>query len=283
MSEPTWRRTRDGLMIPPILYGTAWKKEDTAELVAQALAAGFCGIDTACQPKHYHEPGVGAGIRAASRPEGAPPLYLQTKFTALSGQDPKTVPYDPQLPIEAQIEASFAVSCANLAPARPDTLILHSPLPTAEDTLRAWRAMEALQQRGEVAMLGISNCYDLALLQHLCAHAAVPPSIVQNRFYADTGYDAELRAWCDRQAILYESFWTLTANTRALGSLALGRLADRYRCEPTQIFLRYVTQLGIVPLVGTRDAAHMRDDLAIFDFALDSAQMKTVAQTLMGA
>jgi len=270
-------------MIPPILYGTAWKKEDTAELVAQALAAGFGGIDTACQPKHYNEPGVGEGLRAASRPAGARPLYLQTKFTAPSGQDPKTVPYDPSLPVEAQIEASFAVSCANLAPARPDTLILHSPMKTPEDTLRAWRAMEQLQQRGEVAMLGISNCYDLALLQHLCAHAAVLPSILQNRFYADTGYDTELRAWCDGQGILYESFWTLTANTRALGTLALGRLADRHRCEPTQIFLRYVTQLGIVPLVGTRDESHMRDDLAIFDFQLDAAQMQTVAQALAAA
>jgi diketogulonate reductase-like aldo/keto reductase len=283
MSEPLWRRTRDGLMIPPILYGTAWKKDHTAALVAQALAAGFCGIDTACQPRHYNEPGVGEGIRAARRPEGDTPLYLQTKFTAPAGQDPTTVPYDPQSPLEEQIEASFAVSCANLAPARPETLILHSPLPTGEETLRAWRAMERLQQRGEVALLGISNCYDLALLQHLCANATVVPSIVQNRFYADSGYDTELRAWCDGQGILYESFWTLTANTRALGTLALGRLADRHRCEPTQIFLRYVTQLGIVPLVGTRDETHMRDDLAIFDFQLDAAQMQTVTQVLMGA
>ncbi len=283
MTQSTWRRTRDGLLIPPILYGTAWKKERTAELVMQALNVGFSGIDTACQPKHYHEAGVGEGIRAASRSAGAAPLYLQTKFTAASGQDPKTVPYDPQLPVEEQIVASFAVSCANLAPARPDTLILHSPMPTAEATLRAWRAMEGLQRRGEVAMLGISNCYDLARLQHLCAHAAVLPSIVQNRFYADTGYDFELRAWCDRQGILYESFWTLTANPHALGTLALGRLADRHRCEPAQIFLRYVTQLGIVPLVGTRDETHMRDDLAIFAFELDAIEMQTVAHALAGA
>jgi len=276
MNEPHWRRTRDGLMIPPILYGTAWKKERTAALVAQALAAGFGGIDTACQPRHYHEPGVGEGIRAAGRPAGASPLYLQTKFTPLSGQDPKN-------PIEAQIEASFAVSCTNLAPARPNTLILHSPLPTADETVRAWRAMEGLQQRGEVGLLGISNCYDLALLQHLCAEASVWPSIVQNRFYAQTGYDRELRAWCDAQGIIYESFWTLTANTKALGTLALGRLADRHRCEPTQILLRYVTQLGIVPLVGTTTESHMRDDLAIFEFALDNAQMQTVGAALMGA
>jgi len=42
-----------------LMYGTAWKKEKTAELVSLALKCGFRGIDTACQPKHYNEPGVG--------------------------------------------------------------------------------------------------------------------------------------------------------------------------------------------------------------------------------
>lgn len=275
-----WRRTRDGVLIPPILYGTAWKKADTARLVSRALAAGFCGIDTACQPKHYHEPGVGQGIAAASRAADSPPLYVQTKFTPLSGQDPASVPYAPNAPIEAQVVASFSVSCANLAPARPDALILHSPLPTADDTLRAWRAMEQLHRQGEVRLLGISNCYDLTLLQHLEAQADIKPSIVQNRFYAKSGYDVALRAWCDTRGIIYESFWTLTANTHALGALALGRIASRHGCEPAQVLLRHVTQLGIVPLTGTSDDEHMRDDLAIFGFTLDETEMQAVAHAL---
>jgi diketogulonate reductase-like aldo/keto reductase len=48
--------------IPPIFYGTAWKKEKTSELVELAIKAGFRAIDTACQPKHYNEAGVGEGI-----------------------------------------------------------------------------------------------------------------------------------------------------------------------------------------------------------------------------
>lgn len=47
------------LKIPQVFYGTAWKKGKTAELVEMALKLGFRGIDTACQPKHYNEPGVG--------------------------------------------------------------------------------------------------------------------------------------------------------------------------------------------------------------------------------
>lgn len=280
MDLADWKRSREGVMVPPILYGTAWKKDDTAALVAKALSTGFCGIDTACQPRHYNEPGVGAGIAAAMRPEGAPPLYLQTKFTPPSGQDAASIPYDPDAPIEAQVEASFQASLSHLAPARPDTLILHSPLPTANETLRAWRAMEALQRRGEVALLGISNCDDLALLKVLVEHASVVPSVVQNRFHARTGYDVQIRAWCDTLDIIYQSFWTLTANTHALGALALGRIAARHGCEPAQVLLRHVTQLGIVPLTGTRDEAHMRDDLTMFEFRLDVNEMAAVEQAL---
>lgn len=41
--------------IPAFIYGTAWKKEKTADLVYQALCSGFTGVDTAAQPKHYRE------------------------------------------------------------------------------------------------------------------------------------------------------------------------------------------------------------------------------------
>lgn len=50
---------KESQKIPNIFYGTAWKKGKTAELVEKALRAGFRGIDTACQPKHYNEAGVG--------------------------------------------------------------------------------------------------------------------------------------------------------------------------------------------------------------------------------
>ena len=51
--------------IPRFVYGTAWKKDGTMELVTEALRAGFTGVDTACQPRHYREELVGAGITKA--------------------------------------------------------------------------------------------------------------------------------------------------------------------------------------------------------------------------
>jgi hypothetical protein len=49
---------------PPIMYGTAWKKERTKTLVETAIRNGFRGVDTANQPKHYTESGVGEALQA---------------------------------------------------------------------------------------------------------------------------------------------------------------------------------------------------------------------------
>lgn len=70
---------------PFILYGTAWKKDDTADLVSQAVHAGFRSIDTACQPKHYDESGVGYGWKTAAEQLGLSrgDFFLQTKFSSV--------------------------------------------------------------------------------------------------------------------------------------------------------------------------------------------------------
>lgn len=49
--------------MPCLLYDTAWKKDKTAALVTKAVKCGFKGIDTACQPKHYNDAGVGEAIQ----------------------------------------------------------------------------------------------------------------------------------------------------------------------------------------------------------------------------
>jgi diketogulonate reductase-like aldo/keto reductase len=77
-----------------MFYGTAWKKQHTADLVTKALKTGFRAIDTACQPKHYNEPGVGQGIQESGVPRDQ--LFIQTKFTSLNGQDPTNIPYNPK-------------------------------------------------------------------------------------------------------------------------------------------------------------------------------------------
>jgi diketogulonate reductase-like aldo/keto reductase len=272
-----------GVRVPWILYGTAWKKSDTENFVRTAIRLGFRGIDTACQPKHYHEPGVGAGVAACLRAEpvcngnlAREDLYLQTKFTALSGQDPARIPYDPKAPLPDQVRQSLAVSMRNLQTDYLDGLLLHSPLPSARQTLEVWKAMESLVDVRRVRQLGISNCYRLEQLETLYDSARIKPAVVQNRFHADTGYDREIRAFCRQHRLIYQSFWTLTANPHVLAHRAVTSLASKHRRTPAQILFRYLTQVEVVPLTGTRTETHMREDLAIFEFELSELERKAM-------
>jgi len=263
--------------MPAVVYGTAWKKERTAALVEEALRAGFRGIDTACQPKHYDEPGVGRGLRAAMG-AGVPrdELFVQTKFTPLRGQDPARVPYDPEASLADQVAQSVQRSLSHLPVERLDSLVLHSPLPTLADTMVVWRALQAAVDAGHARQLGISNCYDPALFERLFTEARIPPAVLQNRFYRDTGYDVRLRALCADRGVAYQSFWTLTANTHLLDSEPVAAASVAHGKTPAQVLYRALTQLGVVPLIGTTSREHMLEDLAIFGFTLTPAQLRGV-------
>lgn len=271
-----------GVRMPGIIYGTAWKQERTAALVEQAITLGFRGIDTACQPKHYHEAGVGEGVTAACRKLGLErsALYLQTKFTPLNGQDPLRVPYDAEAGLAEQVAQSFQTSLKNLQTDYLDGLVLHSPLAERGQLREVWQALEQIVANGGAKQLGISNCYDPAVFEFLYESATVKPAVLQNRFYAETGYDKPIRAFCRQHAIVYQSFWTLTANPKLLADAVVENLAEKYRRSPAQVFFRYLSRIGIVPLTGTTSTQHMQEDLAIFDFDLSDDELAAIATLL---
>lgn len=270
-----------GVNMPKIIYGTAWKKERTEDLVVEAVQAGFRGIDTACQPKHYEEPLVGAAVqRLKTYGIRREELFLQTKFTPLSGQDPNKIPYDKNADLQTQVAQSFEVSQKNLQTDYIDSFVLHSPLSPYHDLLTVWRAMEAIHEAGGARQLGISNCYDLDYLRQLYADAIVKPAVVQNRFYRESGYDVRLRQWCREQGIIYQSFWTLTANPHLLDSRTVFLLARRYDKTTAQILFCYLSQIGVVPLTGTCSEQHMQEDLVSFDIKLAEEELAAIDRLL---
>jgi diketogulonate reductase-like aldo/keto reductase len=277
MAKLKWITTSAGVKMPGMIYGTAWKKDRTADLVVKAVQAGFRGIDTACQPKHYNEPLVGTAIdRLKDHGIEREDLFLQTKFTPLPGQDPNQVPYDINSPVELQIAQSFETSKKNLQTEYVDSLILHSPIAPHAILMTVWNAMEKIQKAGGARQLGISNCYDAQVFRSLYSDADIKPAVVQNRFYQETDYDAELRHWCDSHGVIYQSFWTLTANPHILASNTVRTIAQKYKKTEAQIFFRYLSHSGIVPLSGTSSEKHMKEDLDIFDFELSSEDLKHV-------
>jgi diketogulonate reductase-like aldo/keto reductase len=281
MEDQKWLTTSAGVKMPRIIYGTAWKKNRTADLVVKAIQAGFRGIDTACQPKHYNESLVGVALHMLKNSGiEREALFLQTKFTPLSGQDPRQVPYDKNSPVELQVDQSFEASKKNLQTEYVDSLVLHSPIAPRALLMKAWNAMEKIQNTGGARQLGISNCYDTEVMKSLYADAKVKPAVVQNRFYQETGYDADLRQWCSNHGVIYQSFWTLTANPHILASNTVRTIAQKYKKTEAQIFFRYLSQSGIVPLTGTSSEQHMREDLGIFDFKLFSEDLKNLGLLL---
>lgn len=273
--------SNENVRMPRLIYGTAWKQERTAALVEQAIELGFRGIDTACQPKHYHEAGVGTGVAAhTGRGMRRDALYLQTKFTPLNGQDPQRIPYDAGAPLREQVAQSFRKSLENLQTGYLDGLILHSPLADQDQLREVWQAMEQLFHQGGVRQLGISNCYHPPLLEWLYRTAEVKPAVLQNRFYADTGYDREIRRFCRQHGIVYQAFWVLTANPSVLTHNTIRALAGKYRRTHAQIFFRFLSHNDVIPLTGTSSQSHMRDDLAIFDFELTAAECVAIDRLL---
>lgn len=279
--DNTYIEMKDGVRMPKIIYGTAWKKKQTAALVVKAIKYGFRGIDTACQPKHYFEPGVGQALKKLEtvgifRNQ----IFLQTKFTPIAGQDPNNIPYDPNVSLQKQVIKSFAISKENLETDFIDSLILHSPLNTHSETMEVWRAMEEIYNQSGVKQLGISNCYELETMLQLYNDASVKPSVLQNRFYTQTNFDIDLRKWCSENGIIYQSFWTLSANPALLQSPVITDIASSNNKTPAQILFRYLTQIGVVPLTGTSTDIHMIEDLKIFTFELSETDMNKIQNLL---
>jgi len=251
------------------MYGTAWKEGATEDCVVAALAAGFRAIDTANQRKHYYEEGVGRGIARSGVPRRE--LFVQSKFTFRDGQDHR-LPYDPRAPIREQVAQSYASSLQHLRVDRLDSYVLHGPSQReglGPDDREAWRAMEAVG----AGALGISNV-TARQLRELLEFASVRPRFVQNRCYAQLGWDAEIRAICRAEGLTYQGFSLLTANRHAVARL--GALAGTYGVQPAQIVFRFAQQVGMLPLTGTTDPRHMREDLAIGAFTLTADEVAMI-------
>jgi diketogulonate reductase-like aldo/keto reductase len=269
----------DGITVPRFLYGTAWKEDETQRLAELAIQQGFRGIDTANQRKHYHEAAVGRAV-ASSIERGLvtrSDLFLQTKFTFRAGQDHR-LPYDPAAAIPIQVEQSFASSLEHLGTDIIDSYVLHGPSQgegIGQSDLLAWQAMEAIHDSGRTRMLGISNV-SLEQLQSLCKTARVQPRLVQNRCYAKRGWDREVRTFCANNGIVYQGFSLLTANRDATANPEMMRIAKRHGRSASQIVFRFALDVGMIPLTGTTDSAHMRADLEVFDFRLEAEEIRRI-------
>ena len=264
--------------LPPIFYGTAWKEEATAGLVEEAVLAGFRGIDTANQKKHYREDFVGEALlilkgRGIPREE----LFLQSKYTYQEGQDHR-LPYDPRADFKTQVQSSFESTLKNLHTDYLDSYLLHGPRSgrglTAAD-LEVWAAMEGLQKSGRARLIGVSNV-GLHHLTKLCQKAEIKPQIVQNRCFAAYGWNQDVREYCLENGIVYQGFSLLTANPQVVADRRVADIGRRLKVTPQQVIFSFAKQIGILPLTGTTALNHMKEDFQAATIELTTVDVEAI-------
>jgi diketogulonate reductase-like aldo/keto reductase len=270
--------TYNQVSVPSFMYGTAWKKQATARLVEQAVESGFTAIDTANQLIHYQEALVGEALRSlAAKGVKRESLFLQTKFTSADGQDHRT-PYDASADLTTQVQQSFASSLQHLHTDYLDSYVLHAPFSRrglgAADW-EVWAAMEAFYEAGKTKTIGVSNI-TAAQLTLLCQQAQVKPMMVQNRCFAVTAWDEEVRDICREHGIIYQGFSLLTANRDVLAEREILAIAAREGVGPEQVIFRFAHQVGMLPLTGTTNPQHMAEDLAAARITLSAEEVQRI-------
>jgi diketogulonate reductase-like aldo/keto reductase len=245
---------------------------------------GFRGIDTANQRRHYFEAGAGQGLAAAYRAGvvARADLFLQTKFTYQPGQDHR-LPYDPAASLSVQVAQSLASSLEHLRTDYVDSYVLHGPSSGHNWTdadAEVWDAMTKERDAGRTRLLGVSNV-SLRHVEQMAAVHSEAPAFVQNRCYARLGWDREVRLFCGERKIIYQGFSLLTANAEVLRHPVVTGVATRANFTPAQVVFAFARMIGMLPLTGTSNAEHMKQDLASSGLALSPDAVRAI-ETLAG-
>jgi diketogulonate reductase-like aldo/keto reductase len=245
---------RDGRAIPQLGFGVFQIPPggSTQAAVEAALAAGYRHVDTAAV--YRNEADVGAAIRASALPDGA--VWVTTKL-ANSDQGAATT------------RRAFEASLGRLGMDAVDLYLLHWP---QERRLESWRVLEQLHAEGLARSIGVSN-FLAHHLDELLAHASVPPAVNQIELspFLHRSREETLRR-CAEAGIALEAYSPLTKGRR-LGDPTLAAVAGEVGRTPAQVLIRWSLQKGFVVLPRSSNAARIAENAAVFDFALDDAQM----------
>ncbi|MCH3904296.1 MAG: aldo/keto reductase [Lactobacillus sp.] len=254
----------DGNKMPMIGYGVfQLSKDQTAELVFQALKAGYRLIDTA--EAYFNEEQVGQGIKRAEQELGIKrsDVFLTTKVWITD------FGYD-------QTRQAVEKSLQKLGTDYLDLVLLHDDL---NDVYGSYRALEDLQAEGKIHSIGISNFSALRMLDIAHFNKVVPAvNQVETHLYYQQD---EMHQWMKKIGVQHEA-WGPLAEIRVKDIIKepiVNEIAKKHGKTPGQIALKQILQRGIVIIPKTTKPARMKENLDLFDFELDEDDMKKL-QTL---
>jgi len=128
---------------------------------------------------------------------------------------------------------------------------------------------------GRTRLLGVSNVSWRHLAQ-MALGGAETPAFVQNRCFASRGWDRDVRAFCQERGIVYQGFSLLTANREVLHDDLIAGICARLEATPAQVVFAFARAVGMLPLTGTSDAEHMRQDLASLTLQLSPDEVRAI-------
>mmetsp|Transcript_3134 Transcript_3134/g.4505 ORF Transcript_3134/g.4505 Transcript_3134/m.4505 type:complete len:398 (+) Transcript_3134:665-1858(+) len=269
----------NGVQIPGMLFGTAWKKDATYDQTIRALEMGYRGIDSANQPLHYNEPATGRAVgdfmKTHSIARGA--LFLQSKFTHVAHHGTGQPPYDVDSNVREQVRQSFQSSLDHFSTDFLDAYLVHGPSTDGElgsVDLEAWRALEKLFEEKTVKLIGFGNI-KASQLEELVAFAKIKPHFVQQRLIGKDHWSRELSQVCEKHGILYQAYSVVASNRHILGNQVVTGLALSYSIRPAQVLHKFVLQRGHVVITGTTDEEQLEENLNSLyaeDFTEDTMQ-----------
>jgi diketogulonate reductase-like aldo/keto reductase len=246
-----------GAKMPAIGYGTMEFPGRATELVTHAINIGYRHIDTA--RKYGTEEQVGEGIRASGIARAE--LWVTTKVTELDAR-------------EADFLRSAETSLKALRLDYVDLLLVHWPQPKVPFT-ETLGALAKAKRSGMTRHIGVSN-FTLAMLEEAVRVCSEPLITNQIEYHAYLPQDRMLAA-LKRHGMILTAYCPV-ARGQLLDDPVIGEIAKAHGRTPAQICLRWLVQQPMVAAVPRAlEEAHIAENLAVFDFALDDQEMQRIS------
>lgn len=247
----------DGRSIPQIGFGV-WQVPDeiVTDATLSAFEAGYRHVDTAAV--YENERGVGEAIARSGLPRDD--LFITTKV------------WNTDHGYDATMRA-FDASIGLLGLDYVDLYLVHWPSPATGDYLATWKAVVALREQGRTRSVGVSN-FHVPHLQHIIDEVGVVPVVDQVELQPWLP-QAEIRDFNAGHGILTEA-WSPLASGELLHDPLLGAIAAKHGKSTAQIMIRWHLQLGNVVLPKSVTPSRIRENIDVFDFALDADDLASI-------
>ena len=174
---------------------------------------------------------------------------------------------------------AFDASMARLGLASLDLYMIHWPVPSTDRYVETWRALVRLQEEGRVRSIGVAN-FHAHHIERIVAETGVTPVVNQVELHPWLP-QAELRAFDEERGIRTEA-WSPLARGRILATPLLDDLAAKHGRSPAQVVLRWHLELGNIVIPKASSPERLRENLDVFDFALDADDLAAIASLETG-